>query len=130
MERFEQFVAELREHYFLDQLLAQLPAAAVRQHYLPIVGHRERTSSKQGAGDALFGDRCLLITDSRIHGLAALNETSSLPRKQGRKRLQRLRGTAALQSGSTDKSFDQHPENRRCETVSPSRTRVSKQSGV
>ena len=38
VQRLEQVVAKLRQHDFLDQLLAQLAAAAVGEHDLLVVG--------------------------------------------------------------------------------------------
>jgi len=50
MERLKEFIAELGNHYLLDQLLAQLPSAPVRQDDFPIVGYRNGAGTRQRRG--------------------------------------------------------------------------------
>jgi hypothetical protein len=49
MQRFQQFVSELRQNHLLDELMAQLASAAMRKDDLFVVRNRERTrSGKKG----------------------------------------------------------------------------------
>jgi hypothetical protein len=49
MQRFEELVAELRQHQLLDQLMAQFSAASVGEHHLLVIGQRQRARAQQCA---------------------------------------------------------------------------------
>ena len=47
MQRFEQFVAELRQDHLFDELLTQLPATAVSENDFLVISYRDRTSGRE-----------------------------------------------------------------------------------
>ena len=45
MQRFEQFISELRQNHFLNELVAELSAAAMGKDDLFVICNRQRTGS-------------------------------------------------------------------------------------